>query len=192
MTYLLAYLSIMALALALAKVGVTGAYLVLFPMVELVKRVVFVALYPFAYACRKWARAHHGLLWAVLDDTIVADSVNRGAGPLEYCCYGKRAPLGFLTERLPAGWFTEFLRAFSWGALRNNGINFMTLTERWIGQRTGTVSRKTWGEKSFYEVRQFAGGLRLPYVELWPWAGFRVQCGFISCGRFQVQARAYP
>ena len=162
---------------------------------ELIKRVIAIPIYPIAYICRKWPRTNKtGLgwvLWAVLDDSIVVDSINRGYGPLEYCGYGKRAPLGFITEKLPKGRFTEFLRAFSWGALRNNAINLMVLTEQWIGNKTETISRKEWG-KSFYEVRKFSGGLKLPYLEVWLFSGFRIQCGFISCGRFQVQARTYP
>lgn len=163
-------------------------------LAELIKRPVFWALYPFAYACRGWVRTRVNFiswgLWFALDDSIVADSMARGAGPLEYCSYGKTSAM---VEWMPAGAIKEFCRAFYWGAWRNNAINLAITIERKTGPCVGTVKHYAFGRHtSFYDIRRFAGGLCLPYLEWWPTATFRVQCGWISCGRFQVQARTYP
>lgn len=162
---------------------------------EIAKRILAIPLYPFAYWDRVKLRANRaagksGFLWYVLDDSIVADSILRGAGPLDYCCYGKRAPLAFITERLPDGPFREFMRAWNWGAWRNNCINLS-----WAmcaGDKKGVL----WGIKLgrlVYEERLFQRGLLLPYFEAYiPFTKFRFQCGWISNGRHQVQARSYP
>jgi hypothetical protein len=61
-----------------------------------------------------------------------------------------------------------------------------------------TLQEAAWGNKeyslfcvrrgrSFYEVRKFPLGY-FPYLELWAGA-WRFQAGFISCGRWQIQAR---
>lgn len=163
-----------------------------FALAELIKRPIFWAIYPMAYRFRGWARRGGSkaayALWLALDDSIVKDSLARCGKPLEYCCYGKTSAW---VEKLKDGAFKEFARAFYWGAWRNNGINFMSETEVLVGSRIGTSQPRPAGA-SFYEVRLFSGGYCLPYLEWWPWAGFRVQCGWISCGRFQVQARTYP
>ena len=49
------------------------------------------------------------------------------------------------------------------------------------------LETKVRGE-SFYSIRTFASGFVLPYLEAW-YRGWRLQCGRISCGRFQVQLR---
>ena len=155
---------------------------------ELIKRPIFWLLYPFAYSLREWVRTRRNpitwVLWCALDDTIVQDNINRGLPYGEYCQYGKRS--AFVEKYLPY----DFCRSFYWGAWRNNGINFMTLTEKWIGIKLSTDRRWT-SFKSFYEIRLFEHGARLPYLEYWI-GGFRIQAGWISCGRFQIQARTYP
>lgn len=154
---------------------------------ELFKRLFFIVLYPMAYLVRAKARTSKKglfwLFWAVLDDTIVADSLARCGLPLEYCCYGKREPLGFLTERLPEGRFKEFMRAFGWGAIRNNGINL----EIWLG--AGTMEYVFWGIGSTirYEVRKFTG-LALPYFEA-TILGFYLRAGWLTGGRFESRFR---
>ena len=168
-------------------------------VLEVAKRIVSPFLYPLAYIFRAWARTHKDgagwPLWIILDDSIVADSVARGFGPLEYCGYGKRAPLGFITERLPSGWFTEFLRAWNWGAIRNNCIN-LTWAAR-AGNKVGVLWGIHWG-RLVYEERLFwrmgsDAGILLPYFEAFiPFTNFRIQIGWISNGRWQVQARSYP
>lgn len=174
-------------------------WLILGTIFELVKRPFFMVLYSLAYACRRKARSvcknawYTYALWLALDDSIVLDSERRCGKRLEYCCYGKREPLGFITERLSAGWLTEFLRSWSWGALRNNAINLRD--EMALGVQTGLVKHISLGNPpNCYEVREF-GTRRRPYLELWPlwpWYGFRIQVGWLSGGFFQVQARKYP
>lgn len=153
----------------------------LFALIELVKRPIFWVLYPFAYYFRAQARKNCILLWYVLDDSILRDNIKNGDPEVEYCYRAKRS--AFVEKWLPY----DFARSFYWGAWRNNGINFMTLTEGWIGAKISAV-RKWESGKSFYEVRTFASGAVLPYLEMWI-GGWRFQCGFISCGRFQVQFR---
>lgn len=154
-------------------------------LVELVKRPIFWVIYPVAYLLREWVRTRRNpvtwILWCALDDTIVYDNINRGLPYGEYCQYGKRSPL--VEKYLPY----DFCRSFYWGAWRNNGINFMTLTEKWIGEKV-SVTRKWESGKSFYEEKTFASGAVLPYLEYWI-GGWRFQCGFISCGRAQLQLR---
>jgi len=159
-------------------------------LAELIKRPIFWALYPLAYALRKRIRERltfwpYRFLWLALDSTIWRENMLVYNKDVEFCWYGKRS--AFVEKYLPY----DFARSFYWGAWRNNGINFMTLTEGWVGAKISAV-RKWESGKSFYEVRTFAHGAALPYLEFWPKPGFRVQCGWITCGRFQLQARTYP
>ena len=163
--------------------------LILSSIAELIKRVIGVVLYPLAYWFREWARTNQAgswcafALWLALDDTIHFEGLKMYGQSIDYCAYGKREPLDWITERLKDGPFKEFARSYNWSAVRNSVINFMVLTEGWIGNRVSVISRKEWG-KSFYEVRQFSSGIKLPYLEYWI-GGFRIQCGFLQCGRFQ-------
>lgn len=150
---------------------------------ELVKRVVGLFVYPVSYQFRTWPRLRHSFWWLWLDDSIVLDSIKRGYGPIEYCGYGKREPLGFLTEKMQAGPLREFLRAYSWGCLRNNCINLRDV------MAAGPMIEVLWravGVDSFYEVRRFAKGWALPYLELW-FGEYRLQAGWLTgCGQWQV------
>ena len=160
-------------------------YLFLIPIFELVKRIITVPLYPIVFLLREWAREKNSFLAYILDDTIVSDNVANGYDPLEYCGYGKRDPL---VEKLPEGAFKEFMRSFAWGAIRNNSINLMVELEKKVGAMKSVVSRKQYNDKSFYEVRLFECGLELPYLEYWI-GKWRLQIGFLTCGRPQVQFR---
>ena len=60
----------------------------------------------------------------------------------------------------------------------------MIITEKLIGNKISVISRKEWG-KSFYEVRKFEHAI-LPYLEYWI-GNYRFQCGWLSCGRWQIQ-----
>ncbi len=126
-------------------------------------------------------------LYLSMDYAIIRDSIANCGEPLPYCSYGKR---NTLVEKLPDGNIKEFFRAWVWNSFRNNGMNLVCKLEDLVGPML--ILRKyvkLWG-KSKYEEREFKCG-RLPYLELW-FGEFRLQCGFISCGRFQVQFRTYP
>jgi hypothetical protein len=162
---------------------------------ELVKRIISPLFYPFAYLDRHNVREKLGapkskwdFLWYVLDDTVVIDSLNRVKKPLEYCVkLDPKAPKGYVpnkTEPLRGLACTEFLRAFNWGSLRNNCINLRDALA--LGPMIEEVSRKQWA-KGFYAVRRFPKGTR-PYFEYWVTEHFRVQCGWLTSGWFQVQA----
>lgn len=171
------------------------AAILLFPLLllmtafEIVKRVVGLILFPFAYAQRDTHRVNHkagkaSILYWFLDDSINEDSKKRDKPETDYCCYGKREPLGFITERLPAGRLQEFARAYNWSAWRNSAIN---LRDK---MAVGPMLESWWkrGTKSFYEVRIFENRA-LPYLELW-FGGYRLQAGFLSGqGQWQVQFR---
>lgn len=169
-------------------------YILLFPLLilatafEIIKRVIGLFIYPVAYLCRGLCRTEKRsfifkFLWLFLDDSIVKDSLNRASLYLDYCCYGKREPLGFITERMKDGPFKEFLRSYSWGCLRNNAINLAIVLENYVGPMQSVL--KHYGNKSFYEVRRFKS-LALPYLELWL-GRYRLQAGWLKCGRFQAQ-----
>ena len=167
----------------------------IFALLEIIKRIVTIPFFPIAYFCRESAREDKDnsvfckLIWFLLDDSIN----ETGKPPLDYCTYAGKEPLGFITERLPEGWFKEFMRAWNWGAFRNNTINFMIWTQNKIGAKVEVIYRKQWGtEPSFYEVRKFASGIKLPYFEWWPLKGFRIQLGWISSSRWHSQARTKP
>ena len=171
-----------------------GSAILLFPLLivmlclELIQRIVTVPFYPLAYIDRKNLRANRAagkwtFLWWVLDDSIHQHSLDRGFD-IEYCDYGKREPLGFITERLPDGKFKEFMRSFGWGAIRNNCINLACQTEIWIGWATGVYYR-IGSETSYYEIKMFKH-LALPYLELHIGKVF-IQAGWIKCGRYQVE-----
>jgi hypothetical protein len=177
--------------------------LLCFPMLilatafEIVKRIVTIPLYPLAYWRRKQcrpiilsngtelkARWFHFPLWLMLDDSIHKASLARGFD-IDYCDYGKREPLGFITEKLKDGPFKEFMRSWNWGAVRNNCINLRD----WLcaGPMLFECYRIGAG-KSFYTVRRF-DGIALPYLEIWI-RGTRFQCGWLTSGIFQVQFRS--
>ncbi len=160
-------------------------YLILIPVFELLKRIITTPLYPIVFLFREWAREKNSFLAYVLDDTIVADNIAEGYPPYEYCGYGKRDKL---VEKLPEGKFKELMRSFAWGAVRNNSINLMVELEKKVGTLVEVKSRHQYNAKSFYEIRLFTSGLELPYLEYWI-GKYRLQIGFLSCGRPQVQFR---
>lgn len=158
--------------------------LVVCSALELIKRPIFILIYPIAYWRRSWPRQGKGLLWLALDDSIVVDGLALSAGVLEYCSYGKREPLNFITEQLPAGRFREFMRAWNWGAWRNNSINLMILLERKIG----VITEIMYNPRRIIERRRFRCGWTLPYFER-NICGWKLQAGFLTCGRWQLQIK---
>lgn len=162
--------------------------IILFPLLllmtifELVKRIIGIFIYPFSYCLRQWPVTDKSFWWLWMDDSIVVDSIARGYGPLEYCGYGKKEPLDFITERLPAGKVKEFMRGWNWGAWRNSAINLAITLEKAVGPMQSVMQR--YGGKSFCEVRRFKN-FALPYLEIWI-GRHRLQVGWITCGRFQV------
>lgn len=134
---------------------------------------------------REWARKNCSFLAYALDDTIVADNVKNGGPAVDYCLDGKKSAL---VEKLPDGKFKEFMRSYYWSALRNNSINLMTEMEKKVGNMVKVISRHDYNAKSFYEIRLFESGMELPYLEYWI-GKYRLQIGFIKCGRSQIQFR---
>jgi hypothetical protein len=143
-------------------------------LIELIKRPIFWLIYPVAYLFRHKYRS-----WA-LDDSIRNENIKDFGVDKEYCWYGKR--WAFVEKYLPY----DFCRSWYWGAWRNNSINLMDATERWIGSQTNKKERSQ--KDSYYEVRTFTSGKKLPYLQYWI-GGWRLQIGFLSCGRFQQQIR---
>jgi hypothetical protein len=64
----------------------------------------------------------------------------------------------------------------------------MIALEQKVGTFVAPRSYKSLGGKSFYTRRTFSSCRTLPYLEYWI-GKWRLQCGWISCGRFQVQFR---
>lgn len=160
-------------------------YLILIPIFELLKRLITVPLYPLVFLVREWARSKSSFLAYALDDTIVADNVANGKPAVDYCVGTKQSKL---VEKLPDGPFKEFMRSYYWSALRNNSINLMVELEKKVGTMVAVKSRHDYNAKSFYEVRLFTSGMELPYLEYWI-GKFRIQIGFLKCGRPQIQFR---
>jgi hypothetical protein len=164
--------------------------LILFPLLplmtcfELVKRVIGLFVYPVAYWLIKWPRTSKGVLWAFMDDSIVLDSLARCGKPLPYCCYGKREPLNFITEKLSPGPFQEWFRAWNWNSWRNSAIN---LRDEMAAGPMLYVIKHIGGAKSYYEARRFKN-VALPYLEVW-FGSYRLQAGWLKGGFWQVQFR---
>lgn len=154
---------------------------------EVVKRIFYIAAFPACYVFRRWARAkfHNNrlafILWAGLDDFINTEAIQEFAINAEYCPDGSKrfGPI----EKLPPGWVREFLRAYHWGAFRNNGIN--------LSRYLAAGNKIAWRKFGALEARIFFDGKRyitLPYFEK-IFFGFRLQCGWISNGRFEMEFR---
>jgi len=159
--------------------------IILCAVLELLKRPLFLIIYPVAYAMRRRLRARpygwRRLLWYALDDSILQD------GGEDYCL--TPAKMSKLVERLPAGKLKEFFRAWYWSAWRNNSINLMIQQELHVGCINAVIFYAGFFGKSKYELRRFDHiKFYLPYLELW-FGAYRFQAGFISCGRWQIQFR---
>lgn len=156
---------------------------------EVLKRIVFMVIYPISYVFRKWVRmgvrnvVRH-ILWLALDDSINKEGLEVYGKDIEYCAYGKRSGL---VEKLPEGWFKEFARSYHWGALRNNAINLTW--ELTPGDMVSVRSRWGKGLCNFYELRNYPGNWVLPYLQFYVYGDLRFKIGFLTNGRFELQLR---
>jgi hypothetical protein len=178
------------------------AYLIIEP----VKRILSAVLYPLAYLLRHWLRTDEealrheqassvgvvlwghrpgfGWLWYWLDDSINAEGRLKFGKDIDYCAYGNRSDL---VEKLPEGKFKEFCRAWYWSAFRNSAINLTwTLC---LGDMTGEDIIKGEKPRNFIVRRHYPGGKSRLYVQFYPWGDFRIKCGWLTNGRFEVQFR---
>ena len=177
------------------------AYLIL----ESVKRVVTLPLYPLAYLLRHQLRTDdilithpvlgaccycpapgllRGLLWLLLDDSINIEGRRRFGRDIDYCAYGNRSRF---VEWLPESAFKEFARSYYWSALRNCAINLTwTLC---LGDMTGEDIIKGEKPRNFIVRRHYPGGKSRLYVQFYPFGDMRFKIGWLSNGRFEVQFR---
>lgn len=158
------------------------AYLVLYLILEPVKRVLSALLYPAIYPLRRLLRNEKMLwpeylyrtnfwpLWLFLDDSIFMEFNTDFAGRAKY---------------YPAViWRTgsDFLRSYWWSAIRNSCVNWNNYSALRLGLLLSETPRAN--PRNFYVTRTFGNGKR-PYCEFWI-AGRWNQVGWISCGRFEV------
>ena len=131
-----------------------------------------------------WKPKRLKALWLLLDDSINAEGRLKFGKDIDYCEYAHRHPL---VEKLPEGKFKEFARAYHWSACRNSCINLTWLLS--LGDMTD--EKILYGEKprNFIAERTYPGGEKRLYVQFYPWGDFRVKAGWLSNGRFEIQAR---
>lgn len=158
--------------------------LILFAILELVKRIASAILYPFIYPFRSRLRTDRvlwpeylyypkpalGLFWLFLDDSIRMETKEDCANQ---------------TEKYPAlvnalGW--TWLKCYWWSAIRNSMVNLNNFLAWELGVHI-CDSKKPEG-KNFIIKRIFTNGER-PYCEFWI-LGRRNQIGWIKRGRFEI------
>lgn len=151
---------------------------------ELVKRPVAWVVYPFAYPRRVELRASVGkpVLWYFLDDTIHNENLSEFGVDADYCTYGKKS--AFVEKFLPF----DSVRSWYWSAWRNSAINLMVELEQMVGPMQRPIKTIRIGTRSFYEVGKFLLARELPYLEFWI-GSWRLQAGWLTCGRWQLQFR---
>ena len=174
-------------------------------LLEAGKRLLSPFLYPLAYLCRHairtdevlmrheqaaacgivlWKPKRFKVIWYLLDDSINAEGKVIYGKDIDYCAYGNRSDL---VEKLPEGKFKEFARAYHWSACRNSCINLTWLLA--LGDMTGERIIAGSKPRNFIAERTYPGGEKRLYIQFYPWGDFRVKCGFLSNGRFEVAAR---
>ncbi|HSW49200.1 MAG TPA: hypothetical protein VLH09_03450 [Bryobacteraceae bacterium] len=170
-----------------------------------VQRLLGLALYPIAYALRHsirtdevlmrheqaatcgvvlWKPRQFKALWLLLDDSINAEGQIVYGKDIDYCHYGNRSDL---VEKLPDGKFKEFARSWHWSAVRNSCINLTWLLA--LGDMTSEKILHGSKPRNFVAERTYPGGKKRLYIQFYPWGDFRVKAGFLSNGRFEIQAR---
>jgi len=174
-------------------------------LLQLARRLLSPVVYPLAYLCRHTIRTDEVLmrheqaasvgvvlwkpkrlkaLWLLLDDSINAEGRLKFGKDIDYCHYGNRSAL---VEKLPDGAFKEFARAYHWSALRNSCINLSWILA--LGDMTDEKILYGSKPRNFIAERTYPGGEKRLYVQFYPWGDFRVKCGWLSNGRFEVAAR---
>ena len=170
-----------------------------------VQRLLGLALYPIAYALRHairtdevlmrheqaasvgvvlWWPRDYKLLWLLLDDSINAEGRLKFGKDIDYCAYGNRNKW---IEKLPDGTFKEFARSWHWSAVRNSAVNLSWVNA--LGDMTAEDILHGAKPRNFVAERTYPGGKKRLYIQFYPWGDFRVKAGFLSNGRYEIQAR---
>jgi hypothetical protein len=170
-------------------------------LLEIIKRVVSIPIYPVAYYLRDIIRSDRRdgdmyipanneiakILWLTLDDSINIEGYEDYGKDIEYCAYGKRAPI---IEKMKDGPFKEFARSFHWGCLRNNCINLSRLMSP--GKMSSEKIILGGKPKNFLSIRMYTGRRFRPYLQFYVWGDLRFKAGFLTNGRWELQLRSKP
>ena len=139
-------------------------HLILYLVLEPVKRVLSAVLYPLAYALRRQLRTGKVMrpdylyrpafapLWLLLDDSVF---IEFGVD------YGNREKY-FPAFVWASG--SDFLKAYWWSAIRNSCVNWNNYASRKIGRFLSEEDHA--GKRNFYVTRTYEHGRR-PYCEFW-------------------------
>lgn len=140
-------------------------HIILFLLLEPVKRVISALLYPVAYALRRQLRTDKVMrpeylyeptffpLWLMLDDSIRMETG-------EDCA---RQDNKYPAWVLSLGW--KWLRCYWWSALRNSCVNWNNYCAYKLGDYRYALAHYG-SDRNFYKVRQYTNGVR-PYCEFW-------------------------
>ena len=158
--------------------------LLFFILLEPLKRILSLFLYPLVYVFRDSFRSKE-ILWKTylfkkrgffahffLDDSIFMEQ------GIEYDDKEKRYP-AILWK-----WHNDFLLSWWWSGIRNSCVNW----NNWIAFKLGHKLQcmKKWGSvNNFIELRLFAHGKKRLYSEFFI-GKYWFQFGFISVGRFEI------
>jgi len=171
--------------------------ILIFLVLELIKRPRGWVLYPLAYALRYWSRTYkpHAdtfyreriytaprnpikwFFWIWLDDSV---QIEFGK---EYC--PKANKMSNWVEWLSEGAFKEFARSYYWSCWRNNAIDLS-----WalcFGQFTATIGQ-WWITRTIYYRILRHGNWALSQFQADCW-GWRLQVGWLTNGKFEVEFR---
>ena len=171
----------------------TFIYILFYFIFYIIKRIFFTIIYFVSYLLREqinkkvrskynynlWDKKHilnlkikfniFYFLWFALDDA-------------PYFLNNKKE---YFDEYIPKIYFTEFLKSFYWSAIRNNAVNLSR-----VMAIKGFISRKKIiGNKNFMEVKHFKGfPYYVPYLE-YHFGCMRLQAGWLTNGKFQIEFR---
>ena len=139
-------------------------HLILYLVLEPVKRVLSAVLYPLAYALRRQLRTGKVMrpdylyrpafapLWLLLDDSVF---IEFGVD------YGNREKY-FPAFVWASG--SDFLKAYWWSAIRNSCVNWNNYAAMKLGRFLSEEDHA--GKRNFYVTRTYEHGRR-PYCEFW-------------------------
>jgi len=147
-------------------------YLIIYLLLEPLKRVLSALLYPAIYLLRGVVRDTESVTWkgylytpekclgAFLAWLMLDDSIHMETG-YDFAASEKKYP-AWIWNNGKAG---EFLLSYWWSAIRNSFVNWNNLSAYLLGSYVGELSH-TGSEKNFYKVRLYTNGVR-PYCEFY-------------------------
>ena len=159
-------------------------HIILYLLLEPIKRILSAVLYPLAYALRRQLRTDKVMrpeylyeptffpLWLMLDDSIHMET------GYDFAASEKKYP-AWIWNNGTAG---EFLLSYWWSAIRNSFVNWNNYCAFKLGDM---VSEEPHDGKNFYVTRTFASGGKRPYCEFWLFGRWN-QVGWITGGRFEI------